>query len=114
MVNRAVADVEALKKEIASHRIDVMEEEVKKIKVLNFDLESIKLKVDYMASKEEIGNIRTAFNNYVPLTHFNELAGDFSKLSKELVRHDEIQIIIEEHNFLKNDCAKFIHKDEVN
>jgi hypothetical protein len=90
MVNRAVADIGALKKELASHRIDEMEDEVKKIKVLNFDLESIKLKIDYMASKEEIGNIRIALNDYVPLKHFNELAGDFAKLSKVLVKHDQI------------------------
>ena len=43
-----------------------------------------------MASKEEIGNIRIALNDYVPSKHFNELAGDFAKLSKELVKHDEI------------------------
>ena len=52
LVNRAVVGVEALKKELQYHRIDLMAEEVKKIKVLNFDMESIKLKSEYMASKE--------------------------------------------------------------
>lgn len=54
---------------------------MKKIKTLTFDLDSIKRRVDYLASKEEIDQVRVAFNNYVPLSHFNDLAGDFSKLS---------------------------------
>ena len=92
----------------------MIEEEVKKIKVLNFDMDSIKLKVEYMASRESVDRVKNMFNKYVPLKHFNELAGDFSKLSTQLVKHDEIKVLIEEHEFIKNDCQKFIHKDVIN
>ena len=49
--------------------------------MLTFDLETIKRKVDYLVSKEEIDEIRHELKNYVPLIHFNDLAGDFGKLS---------------------------------
>ena len=90
LVNRAVADVEVLKKEFEYHRIDQMAEEVKKIKILNFDMESIKLKSDYMASKEEIEIVKNSLNKFVPLQHFNDLAGDFKDISGKLAQHNEI------------------------
>ena len=61
-----------------------MAEEVKKIKILNFDMESIKLKSDYMASKEEIEIVKNSLNKFVPLQHFNDLAGDFKDISGKL------------------------------
>ena len=108
LVNRAVAGVAALKKELEYHRIDQMAEEVKKIKVLDFDMESMKLKSEYMASKEQIEIIQNALSNYVPLRHFNELAGDFKDITGRLAKHEEIQVFIEEQKFIKNDLNKFI------
>ena len=43
LLNRAMADIDLLKKVMEQRRIEQVEEEVKKIKMLNFDVETIKL-----------------------------------------------------------------------
>lgn len=48
-LNRIEADVNLMKKELEVHNMENIEEEVKKIKILDFDVETLKLNIDNMA-----------------------------------------------------------------
>lgn len=80
--------------------------------MMDLDVETIKSKVENMVQIDQIEQLREQMADMVPLKHFEDLVADFNDLSRDLVKHDEFNIVIEEHQYLKNDLAKFVQKDE--
>lgn len=97
---------------LTSNRLEQIEQDVKKAKALDLDVDTIKTKVENMAYKDDIEQIREKLGEMVPIKHFEDLMSDFHDLQRDIVKHNEFNIVIEEHNFLKNDVAKCIQKDE--
>ena len=52
MINRAMAEIDTINKVFAINRIEQIEEEVKKVKMMDLEFDAIKLKLDNKAPKE--------------------------------------------------------------
>ena len=100
MINRALAEVETVNKVFANNRIEQIEAEVKKIKMMEFELDTMKIKTNNKAAKDDVEKVKDSITKMVPLKNFEDLANDVRLLSEDIVKHSELNVVIEEHRFM--------------
>lgn len=100
MINRALAEVETVNKVFGNNRIEQIEAEVKKIKMIEFELDTMKIKINNKAPKDEVEKVKDSITKMVPLKNFEDLVNDVRLLSEDIVKRSELNVVIEEHRFM--------------
>lgn len=95
-LNTLSADLNMIKKIYTASRIDKIDTEIKKIKQLDFDVETMKLKMENKVSKNEHNELYQTIEQYTPLKNFKELLDDIRDLKEIMVYKDDFNVIAEQ------------------
>ena len=112
-LNSVKADLDLMKAVVTAGRIEKIEEEVKKIKTIEFDLETVKYQMEYTVNRDQLEDLKLAMQDLVPTKHYEGLLLDFQDLQKNQVNLSDFDSLQEDFKRHKSQFGNFAEKAEI-